>query len=61
MKENKGKGLGCIYSPEDNFMYRQMKIARLQLKKRFINDPKEKEEIEKEIKRLKNYPSGIIK
>lgn len=58
MKENSEK-LGCTWSFDDDPFYVAMKITYLRLQKKFTSNPKDKEAIDKEIKKLKSKRNMI--
>lgn len=60
MEENKESKVGCTWSFDDDPFYRAMKITWLCLQKKFVNNPKDKEAIDREIEKLKNQ-SNVIK
>lgn len=61
MKKSNEK-FGCMWDPKDGYLYRSLLITWLKVRKAMTSNPKEKEEIEEEIKKLENYPpEGFIK
>lgn len=54
MENNKENKVGCTWSFDDDPFYTAMKITWLRLQKKLVSNPKDKEAIEEEIKKLKN-------
>lgn len=54
MENNKENKVGCTWSFDDDPFYIAMKITWLRLQKKFVSNPKDKEVIEEEIKKLKS-------
>lgn len=59
MKENNENRVGCTWSFDDDPFYTAMKITWLRLQKKFVSNPKDKEAIEEEIKKLKSKRNMI--
>lgn len=54
MENNKENKIGCTWSFDDDPFYVAMKITWLRLQKKLVSNPKDKEVIEEEIKKLKS-------